>query len=368
MAPASGTGFKSVRTRQRFEAPHVPGRVTVWAGPLWIDGEPREGWARVEKGRVVDTGEGAPHGARAATILSGLFNYHTHIGDAFLAGRQLPHDLDALVRPGSGFKHRQLAAASPATIQTGIRRALQKYGDAGTAALLDFREQGVAGLRMARQAQRVYGADLPALRLFGRPARVPLQGDELETVVEAADGLGVPSLTDVGPIAYGEITSAARRAKKPVAVHVSESRREDVATVLAGRPQLLVHLCRAIAPDFKQILDAGVAVAVCPSSNAFFRLKAPVRALHRAGIPFHLGTDNAMLGSFDLLHEAARAKRLAPEVPDAVLLRGLTTPPEKVINRIQAVPARTASRAPLVILPRRGRRVPWGATPVVAVR
>lgn len=334
---------------------------------MWRDGEATEGWIRVERGRVVDEGSGAPARAQPSALLDGVYDYHTHIGDAFLRGRRLPHSLDQLVRPPSGLKHRMLATAKPAQIVAGMRRALQEYAETGTRAVLDFREQGLAGVQLARKAFSSAPSRMPGLRLLGRPAAET--DAEIEQLLSQADGIGIPSLRDVEPELAHRVATACRRVGRPLALHLSEARREPVEDALALAPDLLVHLVHATPQDLRRVQDAAICVAVCPSSNAFFRLRAPIQALHRAGIAFHFGTDNAMLGGRSVVAEAARAHALAPQVPDAVLLAGLTRPIEKGIKRLAEVssePGRAPQR--VIVLPLRNGRVRWAAPPRVAAR
>lgn len=340
----------------------------IYSGPWWHAGKEGAGFVRVERGRVVEEGARTPRQARPTVILDGLHNYHTHVGDAFLQGRKLPRGLEALVRPGTGYKHRMLARASKSSLASSVRRVLRRYADAGTASVLDFREQGVPGVRWVQAVRRTMGPEAPAVRLLGRPAAVPTRNDELDDLLDLADGLGVSALTDVGKEAWRTIAEACRRAHKPLAVHVSEQRREDMEEVLAGAPTLLVHLVKASRRDLQRVHDAGVPVVVCPSSNAHFRLRCPVAALHAEEVTFHFGTDNAMLGAVDLVHEAHRAKQLAPRLPDQVLLRALTRPPEKALNHVRPVRLPAGSRGRLVLLPLRQGRVGWGHRPLVVRR
>ncbi|MBI2078097.1 MAG: amidohydrolase family protein, partial [Euryarchaeota archaeon] len=323
---------------------------------------------RVVKGRVVEDGATPPARAKPAVILEGLHNYHTHMGDAFLRGRPLPRGIDELVRPVTGYKHRMLASAGPATLQSGVRRVLQEYANGGARSILDFREQGVQGVGWVRRVHDALGPHAPQVRLLGRPAKPAPDEAELEDLVERADGLGLPSLSDVGPASLAAAAAICHRARKPLAIHASEQRREDIDVILGSKPDLLVHLNAATAADLRKVARADVPVAVCPTSNAYFRIRSQVRSLRRAGIAFFLGTDNAMLGGTDLVEEARLAKRHCPEVKDEELLRALTTPPEKAIKHVRRVPAASGAREPVVVLPLRRGRVRWGGRPVVARR
>lgn len=364
-APSAGGEKSLVPTGVSTRAPFRVA-VATFAGPVWSGGDAEEGFVRIQSGRVVEAGAGTRGGAKTAVILDGLHNYHTHIGDAFLHGKPLPRTLEALVRPVTGYKHRMLARATPRVLIAAMRRALRSYADAGTASLLDFREQGARGVRLAREASRVPEPASPVLRLLGRPAQ-PTSSKDLEDVVELADGIGAASLTDLGPEA-GRYAEAARRHGKPFAIHASEQRREDMKAILDLRPDALVHLVHATVPDLRAVSKADVPVVLCPTSNRFFGLTSPVGRVRRAGLRFFFGTDNAMLGSYDLLREARAARRLDRTIPDADLLRALTTPPEKAIKRIQRVPEPPGGPPRLVVLPLRRGKVQWEARPVLARR
>lgn len=340
----------------------------TYCGPRWSEGRAHgEGFIRVERGRIVEEGDGAPPGARPSVLLDGVHNYHTHVGDAFLQGHNLPRSLPALVKPGTGYKHRMLAKGPRSAIVRGITAALDAYQAAGTRSILDFREQGVAGVGTLRRIARG-PRPAPVVRILGRPVRDHADDDELQALCEQADGIGISSIADVEADIVEQASRACRRARKPFALHVSEQRRDPIDRVLAYAPQLVVHLCQATRPDFRTLAKEEVSVAVCPSSNAFFRLRSPINDLVRARIPFYFGTDNAMFGHFDVVGEVARARTWAPRVPDDEFLRALTTPIEKAIKRTQPVPLPAGVPERVVVLPRRRSRVEWGSRPIVAAR
>ena len=340
----------------------------TYAGPLWSQGRAHgDHYVRVERGRIVEEGDGTPPGAHPMVLLDGLHNYHTHVGDAFLQGKPLPRSLPALVKPGTGYKHRMLAKVTPTTMTRGVAAALAAYEAAGTRSILDFREQGVAGVKLLRDVVR-RPRPSPTLRILGRPVRRPTDADELQALVEEGDGIGLSSIADVDADVVEQSSRACRRHKKPFALHVSEQRREPMERVLSYDPQLLVHLCHASPADFRLVAKAEVPVAVCPTSNAFFRLRSPIGQLVRAKIPFFFGTDNAMLGNFDLIVEVARSRKWAPRVPDHVFLAALTTPIEKAIKRTQPVSLPAGVPERVVLLPQRRSRVEWGSRPLVVAR
>lgn len=340
------------------------------AGLRWHDGVAAEWHVRIDGDRVLEEGpgDGPPHSGRAV-FFDGLTNYHVHLGDAFLTGRDFPRDLEALVRPGTGWKHRELARASRPAIVQGIVLALGAFAERAVTALYDFREQGPEGLMLLREALRQAGPGTPRVVPLGRPARLPPSSAELAALFHLADGVGIPSLTDWGRDACLALADAAHRQRKWVALHFSEAERESADDALSLKPHLLVHLCHATQADLERLAQARVGLVVCPTSNEFFGLPTPAVGLERLGVPWSMGTDNAMLGGRGLLEEARCLKRRHAELSDASLAAALTRPPGKVLNRAPGLEHGGASPPRLAILPLRSTgAVEWDAQPRIARR
>lgn len=327
--------------------------MTVLAGQRWRDGAAKAAWVRVQDDRVVASGDGTPSGpTRPVLLLDGLVDAHTHVGDAFLAGHRLPRDLQALVAPGTGYKHRMLAQASDDQIVKAMRRHLEALARAGVERALDFREQGVRGVRLAQEAVRM-AQGAPTMELLGRPD--PWNGPaDIDAILAAADGIGWPSASDGAKERLQELSKRCHGALKPFALHLSEGKREPIEDVLALHPSLLIHACQSTHADLQRVAQAKVPLVLCPTSNQFFGLKSPdPRTLDRLGVPWHLGTDNAMLGGIDLLDEVRQLIAWYPGVPDASLARALTSTPWK--------PLKSASSPSPAAAPRRLTVLPLGA-------
>lgn len=277
-------------------------------GILTEDLDVVEGYALVEDGVVEAVEEGEPplEPDAEGVVAPGPVNGHTHLADGFL---EPPEDLslEGLVGPG-GFKDRGLADASPdrirRSLETGLRAALRS----GTTAVADFREGGVAGVELLREAAGRVPVETLAL---GRP-----EGCGAEEVLEVADGVGLSSVNDRDDGEMEAAAEAAHRAGKLLAVHAAESAagqerslreagRTEVERALDLDPGLLIHLTNPRPGDLDRVADAGVPVVLCPRSNA--RTGAgvpPVEGLVERGVPLLLGTDNAMLVEPSVLREA----------------------------------------------------------------
>jgi cytosine/adenosine deaminase-related metal-dependent hydrolase len=241
-------------------------------------------------------------------------NAHTHIGDAFLTGQVPNAPLAALVAPPDGFKHRALAAASAEQIEQGMRKALAEYEAAGMRRILDFREGGRAGVDTLLRVL-AEGPVAPVVSILGRTVGAK---DDGVSVLEAADGLGIVSVSTPDQPDLVELAARAQEMGRYVALHASEDRREPIDEILGLAPDLLVHMCHATRSDLEDVADDDVPVAVCPSSNARFGLKPPIELLEDLEATWWIGTDNAMFGARSVLAEAAL---LHDEFPDISPLR-----------------------------------------------
>ena len=263
---------------------------------LDIDG-PRAAYVRFHDGRIVEVGAPGTASARGrerrirGIVVPAPVNGHTHLGDA-VSVREPPNGPVAeLVAPPRGYKFQLLAGASDAAKVAAIRTALWRMVREGVGATLDFREEGARGVELFHAALRrvpIRGF------VFGRPTRRPIDPEELAHVVEVADGIGLSSARDEDRTTRQLVARACRLAGKRYALHASEAVREPPESYLDPTPDLLVHLAKATGDDLAAVHEEGVAVALCPRSNALFGRQPDLRAMERLGLRVLLGTDNAM--------------------------------------------------------------------------
>jgi len=258
---------------------------------------PRAAYVRFRNGRVVEVGapgtastRGRLHQVRGIVIPAPV-NGHTHLGDAVSVREPPDGPVEELVAPPLSYKFQLLADTPRAAKLAAMRAALGRMVREGVGAMLDFREEGVAGVELLRSAL----SEVP-LRgfVFGRPLRRPIDARELAHVLDVADGVGLSSARDEDTDTRRAVARACRRSRKRYGLHASESVRERPETYLDPTPDLLVHLTQATADDLTAVRDQGVAVALCPRSNALFGRQADLRTMERLGLKVLLGSDNAM--------------------------------------------------------------------------
>ena len=321
----------------------------------------RSGTVGWEDGFIVEAQTGTARTAVArGLILPGLWNAHTHLGDAVVT-QELKGNLEELVAPPHGLKHRVLARAKDEAVIAAMRRAMATMLRTGTTGFSDFREGGVKGLKLLYAAQT--GLPLGGVAL-GRPAGLAYDPREVSALLRAADGLAVSSYVDWPEGELEEVAADVRRARKIFAIHCSERIREDIDKVLDLSPSFLVHMVQATDADLERTADAGVPIVVCPRSNAFFGLAPDIPRMLRAGIELRLGTDNAMINVPSVLREmdfAYRVARMRGEVSARevvqMALRG-----RRLLEPEAACAVRVGERADLVVLD-----IPAGASPFASV-
>lgn len=340
----------------------------LFAGRLLLADGAVDGWLEAEGARVLDWGEGTPPGRPDASgwIVPSPVNAHTHVADTCLRdvpGK--PPTVAELVGPG-GWKQRHLAAARTEEMAAGVHRYTEEMAAVGTSRFIDFREGGLAGVRFLRSLSD----DLP-LRpvILGRPLRNTFDDAEAKALLAEADGIGLSALRDFEEASDVEAwADACRRARKPLALHASEAKREDIGAILALQPRFLVHCSQATKADLEAVADAGVTVVVCPRSNAHYGMKTPLDRMLAAGVDVAVGTDNGMLQDGNLLADVALLQAWHPKVGLEDLLRMATWNGRALAGMPAALPPRRGQALDVVVLPERPLPEPPSTRPGMSVR
>jgi cytosine/adenosine deaminase-related metal-dependent hydrolase len=309
----------------------------------------REGTVGWEDGIIVEARAGRSRKALAeGLILPGLWNAHTHLGDAVVS-QELIGSLEDLVAPPHGLKHRVLAKAKDAAVITAMRRAMVTMVRSGTTGCTDFREGGLPGLKLLYSA--LAGLPLQGIAL-GRPVGLEYDAKEVAAILRSADGIALSSNEDWPRDAIEKLAAHVQREGKVFAVHCSERIREDIDRVLDLRPAFLVHMVHATDADLARCADAGVPIVVCPRSNAFFGLTPDIPRMLAAGVELLLGTDNAMINVPSMLREIEftyRVARMKGGVPAREVLR-MALRGRRLADPKTSGGVRVGERADLVVL------------------
>ncbi len=278
-------------------------------GHIYLDGEMRPFEMSLENGLIADLRIGdsvdLSGSANRVVALPPLANAHTHIGDAFIE-EEISGSIMDVVAPPDGLKHRRMRKADDREIVAGMAGALEEMYTTGVRRFADFREQGLRGVILLKEALdsfngllEISGNEPITATILGRPE----SGDDIDKLLTMSDGLGISSITDHDMDYLRELRKETKHHKKLFALHVSERIREDTDFVLELRPDFIIHMNEATDDDMRKVAEAGIPVVVCPSSNMFFGKIPPVRRMMDAGIKVALGTDNLMLNPPSILRE-----------------------------------------------------------------
>jgi cytosine/adenosine deaminase-related metal-dependent hydrolase len=293
----------------------------------------QKGYLGFEKNKIIESGKGlSPKKPICKGLIVPTFvNAHTHIGDSFIRKKEikLPKNVEALVAPPHGLKHRLLNEASEKEIIDGMKESLDIMKKTGTSCFCDFRENGIRGINQLKNALK--NTTISSL-ILSRPKQLKYDKDEVELLLKNSQGIGASSISDWEYPELMKIAKHVKKRKKIFGIHASERSREDIDLILDLKPDFLVHMIYANDNDFERVNDNNVPVIICPRSNTFYGLKPNLKLLKKHKIDLLVGTDNAMLNPPNILDEISHLKTISKEFSILELLHAITYAPRKALN------------------------------------
>ncbi len=260
--------------------------------------------------------------------MPGMYNSHTHIGDACAPDGATGMTLEqGFFRP-NGYKYRKLAQQPEADHLAQITAHLQYMARTGTIGHLDFREQGAYGAQLLRRASEATGVQSVILGQFDRVpfTEAELQQNqcslsqesiaELQAILAVADGFSESTINDLTDAAWKEIDHLTSQQGKLRAIHCLENEGyRTVSLAITGRgdleralaeyhPHLVIHATVANPAEIALLSQHRVNVVLNPRANANLGLPLPpIAPLLQSQANLLLGTDNGLLNSPNLLAE-----------------------------------------------------------------
>ncbi len=309
----------------------------------------RKGWIIARDGLVTDMGDGECPEKSDVTgfMVTDVLNMHTHCADY---GLKIPPglSLEELVSPPNGLKHRYLRETEHSILEQNASRFAKDSRSFGSSSFVDFREGGIEGCRMLRMAS-------PESIILGRPISPEFDPQEIEDILEVADGIGISSISDMEHDYIESIADMVRERQGIFAIHASERIREDMDFILSLDPAFVVHMCEATDSDIAKCAEAEVPIVVCPTSNRYFGRTPPIARAQAIGADLALGTDNGMLCVPDPFQEASifMGESISQGGDPYGSFRTLTRLFTKILNHNHNNPTK-CNPAPLTVLPSPG--------------
>jgi len=286
-----------------------------------------QGYIEIENGKITSADSGTYRSsakrldAKGFLIIPGFINAHTHIGDSIGKDIASEQRLDARVHPVFGAKKKILQKSSPDHLKTFIRNSAVSMMKNGIVAFADFREDGLKGIRLLKEA--VDGLPIKCVILgrvdyydtakntSGLPVTVTEKAKQLLKEVGGFGISGANENTDTALVEYRELAK-----KKLVAIHAAESQETvNFSKVHTGKsevdrivkylkPNFVVHMTNATEDEISLVAKCRTGVVICPRANGVLGAGIPkVAQMLKQDCLVAIGTDNVMLNSPDILRE-----------------------------------------------------------------
>lgn len=258
-------------------------------GNIILDGNPKKGTFRVDSNGVwqIDQSQADFEG----TMMLSPMNFHIHSGDSFIEEEPLG-TLSEIVGP-TGFKMKHLNEEPDSNISLGILRTVNFMKKIGTYGFIDFREQGLRGIKLIPKFKGINGIFL------SRPSTL----DEAEKLIDISGGFGMSSISDNEFDYLMKLRELAKEKNKLFSIHFSENIREDIGKLLQLHPDFIVHGIESTDEDLIKISKSGIYCVVTPRSNLFYGKKPDYSRFIKNEVPLMLGTDNVFSTEPDIFTE-----------------------------------------------------------------
>ncbi|NLI62503.1 MAG: amidohydrolase family protein [Methanosarcinaceae archaeon] len=331
-----------------------------------------EGTVYVKSGIICDIVE---HPVSSSNwILPRFVNAHTHIGDSILkdpplgvlspSGNTVYKDLDSLVKPPFGLKHKVLSKTDPSSLIFSMTNSIRHMHSNGIGFFADFRENGNFGIDLLNDSYADSNVDIDYF-VLGRPDLIPNSTfsksemsklemseyiDSFLKIITHSDGVGMSGSNDIYFPYLQEVSSISKSKDKTFAIHAGEKDSSDIENSISLNPDILIHMTHADSNAISKISDLNIPVVVCPGSNLVTGVgKAPISDFLDKEILVSVGTDNIMLNSPDMFEEMRILSKLF-NLPDDIIFKMCTASGAKTFNSYRGGTIEVGKKADLMIL------------------
>ena len=254
-------------------------------------------------------------------LIPGLINSHTHIGDSVAKDLGLNKDVDSKINPIFGMKQKNLRETPPKKQIQYMRKTAQSMIKKGITCFVDFREGGLDGVFMAKNALDgipIRSVILGRIEKYQSKEQIKRNSSmsdhykkELKFLLEYSDGLGISGSNENSDSFLKEFS----KTKKIRAIHCAETKQSasksklmtkktEVQRGLLLKPHFLIHMTYSTRSDLKSAAKKTNGIVVCPRANASLAEGIPdVMEMLKMKCNIAIGTDNVMINSPNLFRE-----------------------------------------------------------------
>lgn len=305
-----------------------------------------KGFLEIQNNKIKKIGEGEPPeegiDLNNGFVIPTFVNAHTHLADSvkkdIYIGKKQPEVVGA-----EGKKFEALESSTREEKINAIKSSMNDMTRTGTSAHCDFREFGIEGIRLIKEAID------PSLKtiILSRPNNQ----EKLSELLEASNGIGLSSIESLSKDSLRKVSSEIQKTGKLLSVHVAETKdaqensmnetgKTEIQRALDLNPSFLVHGTWASARDLNSLSENGVPLVICGRANHLLSVGSPPvsQAIER-GVEIWLGTDNATVCQPDMFSELsfvwALIRRDNPQAGSneaRTLLKASTINPAKGLN------------------------------------
>jgi cytosine/adenosine deaminase-related metal-dependent hydrolase len=233
-------------------------------------------------------------------LIPGFINSHIHIGDSFAKEMGFNKNLVDIVAPPFGVKHKLLRITPKHIKIKGIQNAVLEMLSNGVTFFIDFREEGIEGINLLKEALSNSSVNYLILGRF-------MDECEIDNIFDLADGIGLSSYKQINSSNKGLLLSAKQKFKKIIACHCAENIRNKARMNEMFNDDLvdiIIHGTKFMKNDLEKVIKKNKALILCPRCNGYFGIGfPPISEIMSLKIPISLGTDNIMVNNTDLLEE-----------------------------------------------------------------
>lgn len=278
----------------------------------------------IEDGRISHIGKGYIRGGSRVRgiLMPSLSNGHVHSGDFVYPEYGLGMNVKELVGDPNSEKYRVLLENHD-KVTNSISHFLRLAKRYGTGHVIDFREQGVKGIKQALRASK-HGINYLVL---GRPEKWTSR--EIGNIKRLANGVGISSTSSLHK--KDEKHLSLIRNFPIRAIHVSETLRQWLRNDLEDamekiKPNMIIHGTFLSSREIDYVSSSRATLVLCPRSNLWFSGKLPRVELNDE-IDIMFGTDNGGYFSPNLWAEMelfyASYPQKGGETPRRILRTGI---------------------------------------------